>query len=147
MLSDSSRTSASDLTALNEVDQSSPKHQKPIFAEAGSIPLPDHGFHGLGLVFEDVTVYGAGKAEGSLRQVEDFQVALLKVTSLRLILTAIAHPNDPSTDVELSWVWQTPLQHQVWIQSSFDPRLLGCAAIGRDPSRPWSSRIWLFDSP
>ncbi|ORY63831.1 ABC-2 type transporter-domain-containing protein [Leucosporidium creatinivorum] len=77
----SSHTSASDLTALDESAQPAPKLKnfKPIFAEPGSIPLPDHGYHELGLVFEDVTVFGAGKVGGSLRTVEGLVVALLKM--------------------------------------------------------------------
>lgn len=78
----SSRTSASDVTVLNDADHPAPKLSKSIFAEPGSIPLPDHGFHELGVAFEGVTVYGAGQTGGSLRTVEGLEIALLKVSPI-----------------------------------------------------------------
>ncbi|GAA6032631.1 hypothetical protein JCM8097_004852 [Rhodosporidiobolus ruineniae] len=47
-----------------------------LFSQPGTIPLPDHGYHRLGVVFEDVTVYGAG---GTRKTVEGLELAMLKM--------------------------------------------------------------------
>ncbi|GAA6002985.1 hypothetical protein JCM10207_001930 [Rhodosporidiobolus poonsookiae] len=47
-----------------------------LFTQPGTLPLPDHGHHHLGVVFEGVTVYGSG---GTRKTVEDLPLAMLKM--------------------------------------------------------------------
>lgn len=99
----STTTSSSDLTVL-EADRSStrsrtltleaphddatpapskgdtgPVKTTGLFREPGTMPLPDHGERALGVVFEGVTVYGAG---GTRRTVEGLEKAVFKVRLL-----------------------------------------------------------------
>lgn len=50
--------------------------EKGIFTKPGTIPLPDAGYHNLGVVYEGLTVYGSGATQ---RTVESFEMALLNV--------------------------------------------------------------------
>lgn len=54
-----------------------PASHGKIFDQPGSIPLPNAGYHSLGVVWEDVTVYGAG---GGKKYVESFEVSIFKVS-------------------------------------------------------------------
>ncbi|TNY20692.1 putative ABC transporter PMR5 [Rhodotorula diobovata] len=99
----STTTSSSDLTVL-EADRSStrsrtltleaphddatpapskgdtgPVKTTGLFREPGTMPLPDHGERALGVVFEGVTVYGAG---GTRRTVEGLEKAVFKMWDL-----------------------------------------------------------------
>lgn len=78
-LSTSGRTSLTDITARDVSPSVAPKLHKPIFAEPGTIPLPDAGFKELGVVWENLAVHGVGK-EGQMKTVEGLEVALLKVS-------------------------------------------------------------------
>ncbi|GAA5891653.1 hypothetical protein JCM6882_006157 [Rhodosporidiobolus microsporus] len=86
----STSTSVTDLT-VHENDSPTPtlaqEHQPAkeehakvartgLFSQPGTIPLPDHGYHHLGVVFEDVTVYGSG---GTRKTVEGLELAMLKM--------------------------------------------------------------------
>ncbi|KAK4700497.1 hypothetical protein P7C70_g5748, partial [Phenoliferia sp. Uapishka_3] len=52
------------------------KHHAPgIFSEPGTLPLPDAGYHHLGVVFEGVTVHGTG---GTQRTVEGLEISIFK---------------------------------------------------------------------
>ncbi|KIR32169.1 ABC transporter PMR5 [Cryptococcus deuterogattii MMRL2647] len=53
-----------------------PASHGKIFDRPGSIPLPNAGYHSLGVVWEDVTVYGAG---GGKKYVESFEVSIFKL--------------------------------------------------------------------
>ncbi|GAA5959842.1 hypothetical protein JCM21900_005250 [Sporobolomyces salmonicolor] len=85
----STSTSASDVTALHDYTvpnsptatlngPSGPSKvaKTGLFAEPGTIPLPDHGYHRLGVAFEDVTVFGSG---GTRKTVEGLEVSLLNM--------------------------------------------------------------------
>ncbi|BGP16936.1 hypothetical protein JCM10213_007382 [Rhodosporidiobolus nylandii] len=47
-----------------------------VFSEPGTLPLPDHGYHHLGVAFEDVNVYGSG---GERKTVEGLERAILQM--------------------------------------------------------------------
>jgi hypothetical protein len=42
-----------------------------LFVEPGTIPLPDAGFHAVGVVFEGLTVLGAGKTQKTVDGLEE----------------------------------------------------------------------------
>ncbi|KAK4705397.1 hypothetical protein P7C70_g804, partial [Phenoliferia sp. Uapishka_3] len=50
-------------------------HSHGIFSEPGTIPLPDAGYHHLGVVFEGLTVHGTG---GTQRTVEGLEISVIK---------------------------------------------------------------------
>ncbi|GAA5971047.1 hypothetical protein JCM11641_004124 [Rhodosporidiobolus odoratus] len=47
-----------------------------LFSEPGTLPLPSHGYHHLGVVFENLTVYGSG---GTRKTVEGLERATIKM--------------------------------------------------------------------
>lgn len=47
------------------------------FSEPNTIPLPDSGHHSIGVVFEDLTIFGSG-ATGAT--VEGLEISMLKVS-------------------------------------------------------------------
>lgn len=70
-------TNSSDVLKKDGTEDVPMSHGK-IFDQPGSIPLPNAGYHSLGVVWEDVTVYGAG---GGKKYVESFEVSIFKVRS------------------------------------------------------------------
>lgn len=80
----SSHTFEEDLTnpyqqAKHDKTEDVPISQAKIFEQPGSIPLPNAGYHSLGLVWEDVTVHGAG---GGKKYVESLDISIFKVNSI-----------------------------------------------------------------
>ncbi|GAA5854013.1 hypothetical protein JCM8547_008193 [Rhodosporidiobolus lusitaniae] len=75
------------------------KARTGLFSEPGSIPLPNHGYHSLGVSFEDVTVYGSG---GTKKTVEDFPKAMVKASFL------LTFDHSTSTDHLRSQMWDVP---------------------------------------
>jgi ATP-binding cassette subfamily G (WHITE) protein 2 (SNQ2) len=90
----SASASAVDLTAYNSptptLTAKQPHLEKNaktgLFVEPGTIPLPDHGYHHIGVVWEDVTVFGAG---GTRKTVEGLETAILNVRCFRLVFSLI----------------------------------------------------------
>lgn len=61
-----------------------PKHGHSaagIFSKPGTIPLPDAGYHCLGVVWEDLTVYGVDQGR---KMVQSCERSLIKVSPYRL---------------------------------------------------------------
>ncbi|KAI5475511.1 putative ABC transporter superfamily membrane protein Pdr11p [Pseudohyphozyma bogoriensis] len=77
----SARTSVSELTAADPRAHvaTNDKTHKPIFAEPGTMPLPDAGHHHLGVVWEDVTVFGSGATR---KTVESLDMSMIKMWDL-----------------------------------------------------------------
>lgn len=78
-------TNSSDVLKKDGTEDVPMSHGK-IFDQPGSIPLPNAGYHSLGVVWEDVTVYGAG---GGKKYVESFEVSIFKVSTLHDVLAAM----------------------------------------------------------
>ncbi|AFR98586.2 ABC transporter PMR5 [Cryptococcus neoformans C23] len=68
-------TNSSNVLKKDSTENVPMSHGK-IFDQPGSIPLPNAGYHSLGVVWEDVTVYGAG---GGKKYVESFEVSIFKL--------------------------------------------------------------------
>ncbi|OXG76830.1 ABC transporter PMR5, partial [Cryptococcus neoformans D17-1] len=61
--------------AKHDKTEDVPNSHVKIFDQPGSIPLPNAGYHCLGVVWEDVTVHGAG---GSKKFVESLDISVFK---------------------------------------------------------------------
>lgn len=86
----SSHTFENELTnpyqqARHDKTEDVPNGHVKIFDQPGSIPLPNAGYHCLGVVWEDVTVHGAG---GSKKYVESLDISVFKVNSTCLHIWA-----------------------------------------------------------
>jgi hypothetical protein len=73
--------SSHQLSSLIPLDKlaSAPGGKAGLFSTPGTLPLPDHGHHALGLSFSNLTVFGAGSTQ---RVVETFDIALLRMWDL-----------------------------------------------------------------
>ncbi|ADV25737.1 ABC transporter PMR5, putative [Cryptococcus gattii WM276] len=65
-----------------------PISQAKVFEQPGSIPLPNAGYHSLGLVWEDVTVHGAG---GGKKYVESLDISIFKFFDFYSFMKKVFH--------------------------------------------------------